>query len=294
MTAATQDVTATKKLGTEATPPPALLALPVEANVLVYGGTLGAADAAGNAVPAKTSAAVSLWGRTERQINNLNTNTPFGAAGAQQVTIRPGPYYFFQDGSITAGMVGQPCFALDDQTVTSNPTPAGAGYWLPYAGMIMPPAVGEAGIQLPSNNMVAVWVGYPSPYMMVFHAALAISLAQIVALGAATTGTINLGPVTPPNFRLIDADVQVLTPISGGAIATATLSLFGGADANTSIFGATNVFTGAPSVGAATGTNPYPTRPNQQLKAQLTTTVGNLNAATAGSLLVDVFYTLVQ
>lgn len=294
MTAAVQDATATKKLGTEATPPPPLLALPCETNVQIFGGTFGAADAAGNAVPAKTSAAVSLWGRTERLVNNLNTNTPFGAAGAQQVGIRPGPYYFFQDGSITAGMVGQPAFALDDQTVTSNPTPVGVAYWLPFAGMIMPPGAGEAGIQLPSNTMVPVWVGYPSPYMMVLHASLAISLAQIVALGAALTGTINLGPVTPSNFRLIDADVQVVTPISGGAIATATLSLSGGADAVTSIVGATNVFTGAPAVGAATGTNPYPTRPGQQLKANLTTTVGNLNAATAGALIVDVFYTLVQ
>jgi hypothetical protein len=293
MTAATQDVKA-DKLGTEELPPPALLSLPVETNVIIYGGTPVFSNAAGNAVdatPANTP--LFAWGRCERQINNLNTNTPFGAAGSQQVPIRPGAYYFASDGTVTVAMIGRSVFALDNQTVTINPVQSiTATTWLPFLGTVQPPAVGEAGLFLPTNTRVPVYVGYPACVGQVLHAAIPVGFAQIAALGASLTGTITLAAALPANARLVGADVNVLTAVSGGAIATATVSISGGADAVTSIMGATNIFTGAPAFGAAIGTNPYPSRGGQALKFNFTTTTGNLNAATAGSLLFDIFYTL--
>lgn len=293
MTAATQDVTATVKLGTEDTPPPALLALPVESNTLIYGGTMVASDSSGNAVPAKQASALMVWGRCERQINNLTGQTPFQPF----VTIRPGPFYWYNDGSITAAMVGQPAYALDDETVTSNPCVAGATYWLPFAGLIMPPAVGKAGIIIPTNTMVPVYSGFPSPSSIVLHGNIAVPLATIQA---GTSGTaFNIGNVLPANTKLIGASINVVTPLSGGANTTATASLATSADATfptnakATIIAATTVFTGAFTPISVIGSNPYDSRGGQQLQMTITTS-GTQSALTAGVLSVDVYYTIVQ
>lgn len=291
MSAATQDIKS-DKVGVEDTPPPALLALPCEANVQIFAGTFAANNSNGRAVPCTSSAAIALWGRVERQINNLTTNTPYGPAGAQNVTIRPGPYYFSSDGSVTSSMMGQPVFALDDNTITTNPTKTGVAYWLPFAGLVVPPALGDFNFSPTNATKVPVWVGYPAPLNLVLHATIAIPLATIQA--QTTAVSFNIGPVLPANARVIDTEVNVLTALSGGGLSAATISLSGGADAATSLIGATNVFTGAPTPGAAVGTNPYPGRGGQQLKATITSTGAALSAITAGSLTVDVFYTIVQ
>jgi hypothetical protein len=296
MTAATQDVTASVKLGTEDTPPPALLAITMESNTQIWGGTMVASDSSGLAVPAKSSAALMLWGRAERGINNLTGQVPF----QPYVTIRPGPYYFFNDGSITAAMIGQPCYALDDQTVTTNPTVAGASYWLPFAGLIMPPGLGKSGISLPINTMVPVWVGYPAPSMQTLHANIAVPLATIQG---ATTGTaFNLGPVLPANATVLDVQVNVTAALTGGGETGTTLTLSYGAAAAGALFGgaaALQVTSGSPVgsysyMGTNGGNNPVAKMGGVQLKAVLTATAGTLAGLTAGAFNVDVFYTILQ
>src|ERR1700759_3987282 len=121
MTAAIQDIK-TDKLGSIETPPPPLLRLSGAAKVQIFAGTFAASDVNGRAVPCTSSAALMLWGLVDKQVNNLTTNSPYGAADAQTVQVRPGPFYFANDGSIiTKAMMGQPVFALDDNTVTTNP-----------------------------------------------------------------------------------------------------------------------------------------------------------------------------
>jgi hypothetical protein len=290
MTAAVQDIKS-DKIGTEETPPPQLLSLPVAANVQIFGGTFAANDVNGRAVPCTSAAALALWGRVERQVNNLTSNPPYGAAAAQNVIIRPGPYYFSSDGSVTAAMMGQAVYALDDNTVTTNPTKTGVTYWLPFAGVVIPPSLGDFAFSPTDATKVPVYVGYPNPMGMILHATIAIPLATIQA--QTTTVAFNIGPVMPASARLIDAQINVLTALSGGGLSAATMSLSGGTDAVTSIIGATNVFTGAPTPGAAVGTNPYPGRGGQQLKATITSTGAALSAITAGVLSVDVFYSIV-
>jgi len=159
MSAATQDIKVSDKMGSEAIPDPPLLWLPVEANTIIYGGTMVASNANGNAVPASASGALKLWGRCERQVNNLNTNTPFGAAAAQFVSIRKGPFFFNQDGTISQANIGQNCFAVDDNTVSLSD----AGGTRPYAGVIMP-GQKMATTALATTSLVAVWVGMPNAY----------------------------------------------------------------------------------------------------------------------------------
>lgn len=297
MTAASADIK-TDKLGTEDTPPPQLLGLPVAANVQIFAGTFAASDTNGRAVPCTSASALMLWGRVERQVNNLTSNSPFGAAGAQNVTIRPGPYYFSSDGSVTAGMVGQPVFALDDNTVTTNPTKAGTTYWLPFAGVVMPPGVGDFGFSPTDATKIPVWVGAPAPTSMVLHANIPVSLATIQA-GASGTA-FNIGPVLPGNARVLATGINVATPLSGGGATAVTASLATSADAafptnpKGTLIAATTVFTGAFTPIAVPGSNPYQSRGGQQLQMTITVTTGTQPGLTAGVLSVDVFYTIEQ
>jgi hypothetical protein len=294
MTAATQDIK-TPKLGTEEIPPPTLLGLPVETNTQIFGGTMVASNAAGNAVPAKISTALIVWGRCERGINNLNTNTPYGAAGAQNVTVRPGAYYWASDGSVTAGMVGQPVFALDDETVTTNPAVAGATYWLPYAGTVQPPGVGEAGIFLASNTKIPVLVGEaPS---LVLHGTIDIPLATLQA--KTSTTAFNIGPALPANIIILASDINVVTVLAGGGTSASVAQVQNTGETAGSFLGGTagtNVFTGAPlgPVQEPVGLNPYGRRGTQQLQMTVTNTGAAMSALTTGHLQVDIYYSILQ
>jgi hypothetical protein len=292
MTAAIQDVTVTKKLGPDDVPAPSLLGLPMEANKIIFGGTFVANNAAGNAVDVGDAGALFAWGRCEKQVNNLSTNAPYGAAGAQQCLIKPGAYWINQDGSITAANVGQACFFLDNQTVGLQPVIASSTAFRPFAGIIQPPGFGEAGVVLPTNTFVPVFVGSPACVGQVLHANIDIPLATITA--QTTAVAFNLGPVLPANCRLIDYNINVLTALSGGSATAVTMTLQGGSDAAGSLIASTSVFTGASSVIATVGSNPYPSRGGQQLKATLTNDGTHaLSTLTAGHLSLDLFYTIV-
>lgn len=298
MTAATKDVTATRKLGADNVPQPALYGLPVAANVEIFAGTFGASNASGQAVPATSAAAIMLWGRVERQVNNLTSNAPYGAAGAQNVLIKSGAYYFSSDGSVTAGMMGQPVFALDDNTVTTNPTVSTATYWLPFAGIVVPPGEGDFGFSADPTK-IPVYVGDPGPSGTVLHATIDVPLATIAAQ---TSGTaFNIGPgVLPANAAIVASDINVVQLIAGGSIAThvyVQVQNSSGDSAGALLGGSTglNVFTGqSTGLQVATGSNPYAQRGGQQLQMTITTGSGALSGATAGHLQVNLFYTILQ
>lgn len=291
MTATTQDITP-QKLGTEELPPPALLALPIETNTIIYGGTPVFSDANGYAVDGTpASAGLLCWGRCERQINNLNTNTPFGAAASQNVTIRPGAYYFASDGSVTIAQVGKAVYALDNQTCTSTPVQSiTAATWLPYLGIVQPPGVGIAGTFLPVNTKVPVYLGFPAPGGIVLHASIAITLAQIQATTSGTAFTIS--PAMPANARLFEAEVVTTQTFAGGGVTAVTASLSGGTDANGTILGTGATILTAGAINGAVGSNPYQQRGGQVIKMVITNTGGTNATLTAGTLTVDLFYTI--
>jgi hypothetical protein len=108
--------------------------LAVEANTIVYLGSMVALDANGYAVPASatttTANALRIVGRAELVENGIPgenaINNP-GAAGAISIVARKGVFMFDQDGSIAAAQVGTVCFAIDDHTVTAADRANGAG-----------------------------------------------------------------------------------------------------------------------------------------------------------------------
>lgn len=300
MTATTQDIKA-PQLGSAGYIFPGLLSIPIEANCQIFANTPVFQDAAGFAVDGSNTVnpPVVCVGRAQTGVNNLSTNTPYGAQGAQQVTCEQGVFYYDQDGTIT-GTVNdfQPVFALDNQTCTVNAVQSlTATTWLPFLGVVQPPGQGQSGIVFTTNSQVPVFLGFPNPYGLVLRARVTVTLAQIQAK---TSGTaFNFGPPMPPNARLLDLQVNLTTQLTGGGMTDAAFTLQGGTDTAGSLFGgaaALNMTTAAvgayTSIGTNGGNNPYPSRGGQQLFGTLTATGGTLAGLTAGGFNVDLFYTL--
>lgn len=107
--------------------------LNVEANTTIFLGSMVAVNGAGNAVPASatttTANALKVIGRAEYVVNGIPAqnavNNP-GAAGAIQIAVRKGVFMYAQDNSVTAALIGSPCFALDDNNVTATDRASGA------------------------------------------------------------------------------------------------------------------------------------------------------------------------
>lgn len=119
----------------------------------------------------------------------------------------------------------------------------------------------------------------------------------LTTIQAQTSGVaFNVGSALPANARLLGAEINVITPLSGGSASTAEASLQGGTDAAGSIIAASagNVFTGAGAVVATPGTNPYQSRGGQQIKMTITGDGTHaLSTLTAGHLSVDLFVSVV-
>jgi hypothetical protein len=303
MTATTQDIKA-PIMSPAGTVWPSLFALPMETNCQVFANTPVFSDAAGNAVDGSNTVNPPLlcWGMAVAGVNNLNSNAPYGAAAAQNVQIMQAAAYYNQDGSISLANMGQPAYAVDNQTCTLNPVASIAStVWLPFLGTIMPPGVGQSGIFFTTNTQVPVFLGYPNPMMLTLAAKIPVTLANIQAQ---TSGAaFNLGPVMPANARLLDIEVSLTTPLTGGGETHTTLAIQGGADAAGTLIsipsGAADLTTAAAAsvfsgFGATNGgSNPYTKRGGQQLKATLTQTGGTLAGLTAGAFTVTILYTII-
>lgn len=270
----------TDRMNSEDSVYPLLLSFPVEASTTLYGGAMVATNAAGNAVPASSSTALKLWGRCEKQTINA------GAAGALQVPVRPGAY-FYNSGTgadtIAQANVGSACYASDDNTV--NLTDGGGTR--PYAGVI---------VNIAPNGQIGVLVGQASPYAVdaqggggITHLTIPVPLATIQAQ---TSGTaFNIGSVLPANAQVLSTEIAVTTPISGGTLSAVVVTLQGGGDSAGTLIASTSVWTGGPPTISTPGSNPYASRGGQQLKMKLTATGDTLANATAGVLAVSVFFT---
>lgn len=126
---------------------PENIVVPVAASTRIYQGALVGLDANGRAVAGTSNAAARIIGRAENEANNSS-----GSAGAINVTIRQGVYYFANSSStdaIVAADVGRFCYVVDDQTVARS---SGNGARL-RAGVV---------IAVSSDDGVAVWIGAPA------------------------------------------------------------------------------------------------------------------------------------
>ena len=95
-----------------------ILNLDVAATTKIYGGSLVARDASGNAVPGATATTLKGVGRAEDQVDNSA-----GAAGDKTVNIRKGVFRFANSSAgdlIARADIGSDCYIVDDQTVAKT------------------------------------------------------------------------------------------------------------------------------------------------------------------------------
>ncbi|MEO0036228.1 MAG: hypothetical protein RLZZ501_2251 [Pseudomonadota bacterium] len=88
---------------------------PVAAGAVIYAGALACLDATGYAVPASAVAGLTGDGRAEETIDNSA-----GAAGAATVRVRRGVFRWANAGDVTRAAIGDPAYAVDDQTVSAD------------------------------------------------------------------------------------------------------------------------------------------------------------------------------
>jgi hypothetical protein len=158
VTALSQD-TKRPQLGGPQAPVPPKLSFPLETNTQVFAGGLAAINAAGNMIRPQTGGALYCPGVVYAGVNNLNTNTPYGAAGAKHGEVVVGCFPFATDGSITSGQLYVNCYAVDDNTVSASSN----GGTRPYCGFtVQNPLLG--GVTPLSS--VYVMVGVANPYQL--------------------------------------------------------------------------------------------------------------------------------
>ncbi|MBF6569071.1 MAG: hypothetical protein IVW54_09360 [Candidatus Binataceae bacterium] len=97
---------------------------PVEANTVVYLGSMVALNGAGNAVPASSTPGLKIVGRAERVHNGIpgqNAVNTGGVAGGISIVCRRGVFmYAVNDSSIAQAQIGSPAFAVDDNSVSAS------------------------------------------------------------------------------------------------------------------------------------------------------------------------------
>jgi hypothetical protein len=87
------------------------LDFPVAANTKIYAGSMVCADADGYAVPAADTSGYRFLGVALEQVDNSA-----GDDGAKNVRVRRTGVFEFDAASITQAMVGNPMYAVNDQT----------------------------------------------------------------------------------------------------------------------------------------------------------------------------------
>lgn len=128
-------------VGGEDSPDPILCYLDVEANTQIEGGRLAWSNASGNAIPSSAATASSkCWGVYTTNVNNLSTNTPYGAAGAQKAEVRQGVALLrSSDGTAVKAAIGTYVYLVGDSgTTRPDVSTDDAGGTRPLVGCIVP------------------------------------------------------------------------------------------------------------------------------------------------------------
>lgn len=186
----------TPVLGGEDSPFPILTFLDVAANTQLEGGRIAWSNASGYAIPSSSATtACKAWGIYDENVNNLSTNTPYGAAGAKKVAVRTGFFLLrSSDGTGVRAAIGSYVYLVSD-TGTGRPdvSTSDAGGTRPLVGVIVPNPRGSTSPD--DASAVPVWIGgvradADNPELATSRAAAFTARVVATSIGANTgTGT---------------------------------------------------------------------------------------------------------
>ena len=95
-----------------------LLVIAMAAGATIFGGSMVALDASGNAVPGSTATTLTYVGRAEEAKDNAA-----GAAGDQTITVRRKTAFKWKNQAgdlVTEASLLKPCYIVDDETVAAT------------------------------------------------------------------------------------------------------------------------------------------------------------------------------
>jgi len=96
--------------------------LPVEASTILFAGSLAAANAGGNLVPASDTANLKVLGRVEAGSLESVFDNSQGAAGDKTATVKRGVFVLSNSvaNPVTKSLIGNPVYVEDAATVASE------------------------------------------------------------------------------------------------------------------------------------------------------------------------------
>jgi hypothetical protein len=194
--------------------------------------------------------------------------------------------------AVTYAMIGLPCY-MEDDNIVAGTSSSGT---LQAAGLV---------IDVDSVKGVKVLMNPEAASMAAAYAGAAAGVAlqkRTVTVGeadltaAATTQTISIGAVLPANARVLGVSLHTHTAFTGGGSSALKLDIGTSGDVD-AIVAQADLFAAAvdgeaPSCPAGIAPNKLFATGGSQLTAKFTSTGGNVTVFTAGSVIIDVLFSV--
>lgn len=298
-----------------------VLSFPVKASVKIYKGSLVVLDA-GYAKPGATATGLVAVGRAKATVDNSS-----GSNGDLTIEVEPGTYRWANGDSIAQAQVGSIAYVVDDQTVSKAGTGksiAGTIIEVDSYGVYVHTEA-SSGDESLRTDLASTATGAGAALVGIYDNAgiytattVEAALAEVKVLADAgmpvlkktvTVGhadltdavngeaqAINIGTALPANSRIVGVALKLATPFTGGGVSSVALDVGTSGDAN-ALIAASDVL--AAAVDGQASTCPSGIAPHKHFAAggQLLATftpdgAKSLNDLTAGSITVDVLYTV--
>jgi hypothetical protein len=121
----------------------------------------------------------------------------------------------------------------------------------------------------------------------VFFVEKVVQLADLIALGAVLTGTVNVGSPLPALCDVLRAELSVGTALAAPGLISATGTVQEATEAPGALLGVNDLFVS--DVTAVPGVNPVVSRGGEQLQITVTLQGANMSALTAGDIRLRLF-----
>jgi hypothetical protein len=288
--------------------------LPMKAATKILGGTQTCTDANGLAVPATNTGGLTAWGPAQGTADNTDGGT---AAIKVNVRLAEAIEVTLWDNDtgtpLTRADVGHQAHMLDNQTLTGDATVGSPGpivYEVTTEGVwaYCASARGEDAANIPIDDVAGIYTAtdvegalaevkvLADAGMPVLKKTVTVGQADLTAAVNGLAQAINIGTALPSNARIVGVDMRSYTPFTGGGASAVALDVGTSGDVDALVDGADAL---AAAVDGGPATMPPGVRPNKtfasggQLIATFTPDGGaTLLALTAGSIVIDVLYTV--